>query len=62
MWLTKKMIWDMFVSLSYSTGFYGRLCRDIAQAGEEGMAYLQELEDMHFTNDLDLIYFIEGNV
>ena len=55
------MIWELITELSYSQGCWGRLARQIADAGEEGIAFLQSIEDMHFTDSLDVILFLEGN-
>lgn len=56
---TKEMIMDVFRTLACSQGFYGRLINSIEEAGEEGQEWLQNLEDQHFTSDLDVILFIE---
>ncbi len=58
---TKRMIWELITELSYSQGCWGRLAREIVDAGEDGIEFLQSVEDMHFTDSLDVILFLEGN-
>ena len=57
--MSKEQIWSLFCSLANSQGFYGRLCERILDAGEEGEAYMQHLEDMNFKTELDVILYIE---
>lgn len=59
MYYTKEMIFNLICTLALSQGFYGRLARAIEEAGDEGQEYLQSLEDMHLTTDLDVILAIE---
>lgn len=60
-YFTKKMIWELITDFACSQGCWGRLAKQIIDAGEEGVAYLQSLEDMHFTDSLDVILYLEGN-
>ena len=54
--MNAEQILDVIASLAQSQGFYGRLLRDLMEYPD----YLQELVDQHFSDELDLILYIEG--
>ena len=54
--MTKEQILNAIKSLAMSQGFYGRLLRDI----NENPAMLDELEEQHFKDSLDMVLWIEG--
>lgn len=53
--MTKEQILDAIKSLAMSQGFYGRLLRNI----DENPAILDELEEQHFKDSLDMVLFLE---
>lgn len=59
-YLDRNDIMSLFRSLARSQGFYGRLVRAINDADEEAREeFWQNLESKKFTNEMDVIIFIE---
>lgn len=59
-YLDRNDIMSLFSSLARSQGFYSRLVRAINDANEEAREeFWQNLESKKFTNELDVIIFIE---
>lgn len=59
-YLDRNDIMSLFSSLARSQGFYGRLVRVINDANEEAREkFWQNLESKKFTNEMDVIIFIE---
>ena len=59
-YLDRNDIMSLFSSLARNQGFYGRLVRAINDADEEAREkFWQNLESKKFTNEMDVIIFIE---
>lgn len=59
-YLDRNDIMSLFSSLARSQGFYSRLVRAINDADEEAREkFWQNLESKKFTNEMDVIIFIE---
>lgn len=59
-YLDRNDIMSLFSSLARSQGFYSRLVRAINDADEETREeFWQNLESKKFTNEMDVIIFIE---
>ena len=58
--LTKEAIMALITTLAMSQGFYARLLNGINENHEIGEEWLQQMEDMHFSTDIDFIMFLEG--
>ena len=59
-YLDRNDIMSLFSSLARSQGFYGRLVRAINEANDESREeFWQNLESKKFTNEMDVIIFIE---
>lgn len=53
--MNKEQIIEVIKNLAYSQGFYGRLLRQIT----ENPSILDELEAQNFSDDIDLIMYLE---
>lgn len=53
--MNKEQILEVIKQLSYSQGFYGRLLREIIA----NPSILDELEAQNFSDDIDLIMYLE---
>ena len=59
-YLDRNDIMSLFSSLARSQGFYGRLVRAIIDANDKTREeFWQNLESKKFTNEMDVIIFIE---
>ena len=59
-YLDRNDIMSLFSSLARGQGFYGRLVRAINEANDEAREeFWQNLESKKFTNEMDVIIFIE---
>lgn len=59
-YLDRNDIMSLFSSLARSQGFYGRLVRAIIDANDKAREkFWQNLESKKFTNELEVIMFIE---
>ena len=59
--MKRDEIRDLFVSLSKSQGYYGRLLENIDNLSpDEQDAFWEEMESHDFTDALDVIMYIEG--
>ena len=61
--MKRNDILNAIQELAYSQGFYGRLLRDIMELKRENEdsyeMLMQELEDQHFSDRLDMVLFFE---
>lgn len=56
-----KDLYNLCAELSHSQGFYGRLLADLQELDEDEIAELDErIKEQNFTNELDLILWLEG--
>ena len=61
--MKRNDILDAIQELAYSQGFYGRLLRSIMELKRENEdsyeMLMQELEDQHFSDTVDMVLFFE---
>lgn len=61
--MERNDILNAIQELAYSQGFYGRLLRSIMELKRENEdsyeMLMQELEDQHFSDTLDMVLFFE---
>lgn len=60
--MTKEDILSIFQNFAWSQGFYGRLLRDINLYPEWGQEFLDDIISKNFTNELDVILYVEGGM
>ena len=58
--MKREEIKKLFIELSKSQGFYGRLLKLLSLDEKNENRFYKELEEKNFKNSVDLILFIEG--
>lgn len=58
--MKREQILNVFKSLAYSQGAYGRLLQAIEDNPEQGDAFLNHLEEQNFNDEVDLILYLES--
>lgn len=60
--MNRAEILELIKTLAKSQGFYGRLLNEINNMSDyEKMLFFDALETKHFSSDLDVIMYLEGN-